>query len=288
MCGIVGLVSKKALQEEHLRLSTSVLNHRGPDASSIYMSESRTAGMGHTRLSILDLSESANQPFHSSDGRFVIVFNGEIYNFKELKEELRNSQRVAFTTTGDTEIVLEGFAKWGKDVVHKLNGMFAFAIYDTIEAKLFMARDGMGIKPLYYYHEDNCFAFASEIKSLKELQEIRSQLTIDQNAIADFLHLGYIPSPGTIYNEIKKFPQGHFAEIDQNLKANFQRWWDLDELVQPETHSNKLSATNRLEKLLENSVRSRLVADVTVGSFLSGGTDSSLVSSIANRFSISL
>ncbi len=297
MCGIVGIISK--YNSKLLEINLNSLSHRGPDSRGSWKNSDETAILGHTRLSIIDLTQEANQPFHSIDGRHVIVFNGEIYNYQQLakKLSLREGQSVRvgkeidhdqrqeqFRTKGDTEVLLAYYKKWGKDCLPKLNGMFVFAIYDKMEGKLFMARDAMGIKPLFYYQDEYCLAFASEIKALTELPEIRSKLTVNQNAIADFLQLGYIPAPGTIYNEIRKFPQGHFAEIDSNLDTSFHQWWSLDEHIEQEIYSDELSATARLTELIENSVKSRLVADVPVGSFLSGGIDSSLVSAIAKKY----
>ncbi len=297
MCGIIGIISK--VSSNQLEINPEVLSHRGPDSLGKWNDEDHRITLGHTRLSIIDLSDEAKQPLHSLDGRYVIVFNGEIYNYRELVKKLKIAEKnttsrdeesvsaqfgYQLRTKSDTEVLLECFKKWGKNCLKELNGMFAFAIYDRLKKKLFLARDAMGIKPLFYFKDENHFVFASEIKAIKKIKGIRSRLTIDQNAIADFLQLGYIPGSRSIFNEIRKVPQGHYAEIYQGSQIDFLPWWELDEQVEVETYSKKKSAANHLERLLENSVRSRLVADVTVGSFLSGGTDSSLVSSIANKF----
>ncbi len=280
-----------------MEINPEILSHRGPDSSGIWKDENKRVSLGHTRLSIIDLSDEAKQPLHSGDGRYVIVFNGEVYNYKELVKKLNAREESTaedtnvvhhstdqFQTQSDTEVLVESFKKWGKKCLKELNGMFAFAIYDKVKKSLFLARDAMGIKPLFYYSDENNFVFASEIKAIKELKTIRSRLTVNQNAISDFLQLGYIPGSATIYNEIKKVPQGHFLEIQPDFQLELQPWWELDEQIETEICTDEMAATKRLEKLLENSVKSRLVADVTVGSFLSGGTDSSLVSSIANKF----
>ncbi|MEX2589059.1 MAG: asparagine synthetase B, partial [Chitinophagales bacterium] len=202
MCGISGFLSfDRRFSKPDLESMTDCLVHRGPDASGYYYDN--TIGLGHRRLSIIDLSDNANQPMHSRCGRYVMVFNGEIYNFRELAKALNSDLK----THSDTEVLLESFVKWGPGFVEKLNGMFAFAIYDKRDELLYVYRDRMGIKPLFFYRHDNDFVFASELKSLKQLPSLEKG-GINKQAINDFLYMGYIPAPLSIYQNIQKFPSG--------------------------------------------------------------------------------
>ena len=301
MCGIVGIYTKDGL--DHIKVTPEVLSHRGPDASGVWNSDDNKVTFGHTRLSVIDLSEAANQPFHSSDGRYVVVYNGELYNHLEIRKKIHvpevTNQVVAssaglshepetvniFRTKSDTESLLAAYQQWGPACLDRFNGMFAFAIYDKRDQALFLARDHMGIKPLFWYKDDDTFAFASEIKALTTIPAIKSKLTINSRAISRFLHLGYIPAPDTIYTEIKKFPQGHYAIIDKTLDVTFRKWWSAEEQIEPQIFEDELKAMDKLQELVEDAVHKRLLADVSVGSFLSGGIDSSLVSAVAQRFS---
>jgi len=279
MCGIFGIVSiKNPVNPNRIKQATSSLDHRGPDASGIYLSEDNKVGLGHTRLSILDLSEDANQPFYSADRRYVMVFNGEIYNYREIAKALD----IQTQTTADTEVVIEAFAIEGPDFVHRLNGMFAIAIWDTVEHKLHLFRDRMGIKPLYYLHDDDQFIFASELKSIYTYLQSKSGLTISRKAFHAFMHLGYIPEPLSIYNEIKKFPAGCYATI-RNLKVEIRNYWNVDNQVSTQVLADGKEAENRLHELLNSSVKKRLISDVPLGTFLSGGIDSSLVTALASQ-----
>lgn len=301
MCGIVGIFTKVGL--DHIKVTPEVLSHRGPDASGVWNSDDNKVTFGHTRLSVIDLSEAANQPFHSSDGRYVVVYNGELYNHLEIRKKIHvpevTNQVVAssaglshepetvniFRTKSDTESLLAAYQQWGPACLDRFNGMFAFAIYDKRDQALFLARDHMGIKPLFWYKDDDTFAFASEIKALTTIPAIKSKLTINSRAISRFLHLGYIPAPDTIYTEIKKFPQGHYAIIDKTLDVTFRKWWSAEDQIEPQIFEDELKAMDKLQELVEDAVHKRLLADVSVGSFLSGGIDSSLVSAVAQRFS---
>ena len=167
MCGIAGYYSyKKVFSEVELNAMTMSIAHRGPDAAGFYSDE--VVGLGHRRLSIIDLSENANQPMHSANDRYVIIYNGEVYNFREIAAELRKNYKISFKTSSDTEVILEAFVNYGSDFVKKLNGMFAIAIYDKQKQELFLYRDRIGIKPLYYFWDGENFAFASELKALKQ------------------------------------------------------------------------------------------------------------------------
>ena len=252
------------------------LTHRGPDSSGIH--EQDNIGLGHVRLKIIDLSAEANQPFHSKDQRFTLVYNGEVYNF----EELRATYQLDCRTHSDTEVILELFQKEGNKTFSLLNGMFALAIYDHQQQVLTMARDRMGEKPLYYFQKENQIAFSSELNSLKSISEIKAQLTINPDAIRNFLHLGYIPHPLSIYQEIQKFPAGHYGEIKDGTLKTFP-FWNLSEEIKAVVESNQSRALATLDGLINDSVNLRLKSDVPFGTFLSGGIDSSLVTAIAQK-----
>jgi asparagine synthase (glutamine-hydrolysing) len=279
MCGIVGFYSTNNIfSESELHAMTNKLSHRGPDADGFYYNN--TVGLGHKRLSIIDLSNQANQPMVSHSGKSIIVYNGEIYNFNEIRVELGIETR----TSSDTEVILEAFEKWGTAFVEKLNGMFAIAIYSLLENNLYFFRDRMGIKPLFYYLENNQLAFASELKALTAIKPIASTLEINQNAIGTFLHLGYIPCPETIYKHIYKFPQGSYGIFDGN-DFEIIPYWKINEKITPETHTDFSTSKIHLNDLIQQSVKYRLISDVPYGTFLSGGIDSSLVSAVAQKVS---
>ena len=276
MCGVAGFYNFD-LSESQLEKATNTLAHRGPDHSAIYYNSQQKVGLGHRRLSIIDLSVHANQPMFSYNKRYVAVFNGEIYNFKSIAKKLNLNCR----TTSDTEVVIEAFAKLGPSFAEELNGMFAIAIYDTAENELFLFRDRMGIKPLYYYQKDNALIFASELKGIQTLFS-KEELTYNQSAIYNFLHLGYIPKEQTVYQEVNKLAAGHFLQINQNgVKLN--PFWKLEEKYQKETIKDEAVAKKQLDTLLNNAVSDRLISDVPLGTFLSGGIDSSLVTAIASK-----
>ncbi|SNR70109.1 asparagine synthase (glutamine-hydrolyzing) [Hymenobacter mucosus] len=281
MCGIAGFLNRTSaspLTEEMLRNMTTCLAHRGPDADGFYFDGQ--VGLGHRRLSILDLSSAANQPMFSHNDRFVTIFNGEVYNFQEIRDRLGLQMR----TTSDTEVILEAFVKLGPDFVQELNGMFAIAIYDKQTGQLDVFRDRLGKKPIYYYLDANTFGFASELKSLVNLAPIRQRLTVDKEAVNQFLYLGYIPRPRSIYNEIKKMDSG--AHIRVNATAfKESRYWKLEDKVRAEVLSDEQEAKKQLHDLIRTSVQYRMIADVPFGTFLSGGIDSSLVTAMAQDVS---
>ena len=291
MCGIVGFVgTADFLNKEQLHRMSALVIHRGPDASGHFFrrSEQHTVGLGHRRLSIIDITAQANQPMISPDGRYVMVYNGEVYNFRELRTEIEqyaktHAQSIEWRTSSDTEVVLWAYMLFGPSFVEKLNGMFAAAIYDTEECRCLLFRDRMGVKPLYYYCSNNVFAFASELKALTALQPI--QLSIDQQALYAYLHLGYIPAPLTIYKEIRKFPQGCMASLSSDLHLDIKPYWTLSASLSNTTLTDEQEAKSRLKVLLEDSVRHRLISDVPFGTFLSGGIDSSIVTAVAQRVS---
>lgn len=278
MCGIAGFLSfKKQFSKEDLENITNVLAHRGPNASGFYFNNN--VGLGHRRLSIIDLSEAANQPMFSKCGNYIIVFNGEIYNYKEIATELK----IDTQTTSDTEVLIEAFAKKGPSFVKMLNGMFAFAIYDIQKELLYLYRDRMGIKPIYFYHYENEFIFASELKSFNQLSS-NIKGGMNKQALNQFLYLGYIPTPHSIYNNIKKFPSGCYAVISNN-NFEIKTYWKLEDQVEEKVISNVQEAKSKLKELLISAVQYRMISDVPFGTFLSGGIDSSLVTAIAQHIS---
>ncbi|MBI5217580.1 MAG: asparagine synthase (glutamine-hydrolyzing) [Bacteroidia bacterium] len=275
MCGIAGFYTENTIFSAGELINMTVcLNHRGPDSNDYYYTE--TAGLGNSRLSILDLSSQANQPMHSHSNRYVIVYNGEVYNFKEIAAELN----VRFRTKCDTEVIIEAFSEWGSTFVKKLNGMFAIAIYDKEEDNLFIFRDRMGIKPLFYYWDGSTFVFASELKALFKLDFINSRKQLFKRAINEYLYLGYIPGPHTIYQNIFKFPAGHFARIKHG-SLKIETYWQLEDNFRQTVVSDEEEAKAKLDELVRKSVKYRLISDVPYGTFLSGGIDSSLVTAVA-------
>lgn len=244
MCGITGFYSEnKEYTLKELEEITDVISHRGPDSSGYFNDD--YCFLGHRRLSILDTTKNGNQPFFSHCGRYVMVFNGEVYNFKEIAKKYD----FQLNTSSDTEVILELFVKNGNDFVNELNGMFAICIYDKFSRKIYIFRDRLGIKPLYYYYKNNFFAFSSELKSLKRI--LKKDLTINKNAISNFLYQGYIPEPLTIYKEIQKFPSGSLGLLEEN---NFiiKKYWKNKSLIDSKTTVNELDAKNKLTELLES------------------------------------
>ena len=279
MCGIAGFISSQKVEQKSLHQALSCLAHRGPDADGLYFNDGGNVGLGHRRLSILDLSDAANQPMTSASGRYVIIFNGEVYNFKEIARELKVSLR----TTSDTEVILEAYAQWGPLFVNRMNGMFSIAIYDKKEDTIFLCRDRIGIKPIYYYQDDSLLAFASELKALEAMPEIKSRISLNYDSVLSFLHLGYVPAPDSIYKEIKKFPQGCTALLRAGQKIEISRYWNPKEKIAAEIIVDEQQAVNLLHEKLKESVSKRLISDVPYGTFLSGGIDSSLVTAIASK-----
>lgn len=275
MCGIAGYISPQFSQHDLLALSNAI-SHRGPDADGFFVDVENGVGLAHRRLSIIDLSDTANQPFHSACGRYVMVFNGEVYNFTEIEKQLSPFER---RTSSDTEVILEAYKQRGSSCANLFNGMFALAIWDKQEQHLFLLRDRLGIKPLYIYHAGNDFAFSSELKSLKKLPV---DLPKNKEAIAAYLRLGYIPGHCTAYKNITPFPAGHFGII-KNGSLTTSPFWEASQKITAGIISDEKEAKSQLNELLLSSVKYRLIADVPVGCFLSGGTDSSLVAALAQE-----
>lgn len=289
MCGIAGYISiDNSFSKEQLGNALSSIKHRGPDAEGMYFSPDGKVGLGHRRLSILDLSPGANQPMFSANGRYCIVFNGEIYNFTELKNHL-GDKGASLKTTSDTEVLLELFVQYGPNIFASMNGMFAFVIYDIQEKKITICRDHIGIKPLFIYQDATAIVFASELKAIKSL--LGEKLTVNKAAVPYFLHLGFIPQPLTIYNNTTKFPSAHYAQIcmgktqQNNLSFDVVKFWRPEPLLNKRKVTDESAAKTDLNNLLTDAVQKQLISDVPIGTFLSGGIDSSLVTAIAAKIS---
>jgi len=277
MCGIAGFYSPKhSLSSTVIQRMTYCLSHRGPDAENFF-SDSHVA-FGHRRLSIIDLSSNANQPMRSHDGRWITMFNGEIFNFRELSAKINRPLH----TTSDTEVMLEWFAAKGETAVEDFNGMFAIALYDTQEKILRLFRDRMGVKPLFYFNQGSTWFFGSEMKSLLALDMIRPHLTLNREALSLYFHLGYIPEPHTIWNEIKKFPAGSLLKISEH-DHQWNSFWKPEERIDQVVISDLNSAKKKFHHLLASSVAMRMISDVPFGTFLSGGIDSTLVTLLAQQ-----
>lgn len=280
MCGITGLYnfSKSKTDDRHLvKNAVEQLRQRGPDNQGIFQQQPVT--LGHSRLRIIDTSDQADQPFTDNEGRFTIVYNGEIYNFGELKKDLLQ-KGVNFRTNCDTEVLLYLYKFHGQECLQKLNGFFAFGIFDKQKNSLFIARDRFGIKPLLWYADKEKFAFASEMKALLELNITKA---IDPVSMQLYFQLNYIPSPYSIFEGVQKLSPGHYLKIENgNIKE--ERYFDLEDTIEstgkPLTYNE---AKGKLRELLFSSVKKRLISDVPLGTFLSGGIDSSIITSIAAK-----
>lgn len=279
MCGIAGYSGR--FDNVLLNKCVESLNHRGPDADGIFLDEKHNIGLGHTRLTIIDLSDLANQPLKDNDENCVIVFNGEIYNYLELKKELVN-QGYQFKTKSDTEVLLYLYQKYGYELLKKLEGIFAFAIWDRRKKSLFIARDPIGVKPLYYSQTSEGFIFASEIKALIRSNAISKSL--DRFAIHNYLSFLWSPGERTMLDSVKKLNPGN-AMIVRDSKI--QRHWSWYKLPSPSSREKDVpidEMINECKRELRESVKKQLISDVPVGAFLSGGLDSSSIVAMAREF----
>ena len=278
MCGINGIYNHKSLKdvENKVKLMNSLTKHRGPDYSNIYLDSS--VCIGHNRLSIIDLDSKSNQPFISADENLVLSYNGEIYNFLELKEEL--SKSYDFKTKSDTEVIIAAYSLWGIEMVYKFNGMFSFALWDKSKEELFLCRDRFGIKPLYYIEVNQSIIFSSSIKALKSFSH--EELKIKEDDLLDFLQYGTVHQPNTILDKVKSVPRGSFL-MAGNQETKIFEYWNLFE----SNNSNKITSEplKTVNKLLLESVEKRLISDVPYGIFLSGGIDSSILVAAASKVS---
>jgi len=284
MCGIYGRINKKSEINKDIFLSSlDTLKSRGSDNSGTYFDNN--IGLGFRRLSIIDLSEKGNQPMFDEIGDVGIVFNGEIYNFKELKDELGDG--FEWKSHSDTEVLLNGYKKWGLDeLLQKIEGMFAFAIYDKRNGIISFAKDHFGKKPLYYYFDEDTFIFASELKAIISDPEIKKRCHVDKLSLSKYLFYGYVPSPNSIFDKIKKLePSTSFVfNIEKWEIVDKKRFWNLENFELRDEMSEE-DILEKTEDLIKKSVEKRLISDVPLGVFLSGGVDSSLVASYMSRIS---
>ncbi len=271
MCGIAGIFNfdGQPVPEQRIREMTCAMSHRGPDADGFYTS--REIALGHRRLSILDLSTGANQPFADHSGRYMMVFNGEMYNFQEVKALL---PEYPFKTTGDTEVLIAAFAKWGPDCIRHFKGMFAFAVWDKEKKELTVMRDRLGVKPVYYFHNSNTFLFASEIRAILSTGLVPRKA--EPAGIYEFLSYQSIGYPLTVIKDIFQLEAGSYLTVSCK-KINKTQYWDITDRPVDFDFENAGAVSSQIRDLMASSVERRLVSDVPVGAFLSGGIDSSVV-----------
>jgi asparagine synthase (glutamine-hydrolysing) len=283
MCGITGFITHNQFESFSRRLPEAIasLTHRGPDDSGIYVNPSAGVGLGHRRLSILDLSPSGHQPMACGDADVQIVYNGEVYNYKVLRKELEKTG-YRFHSDSDTEVILTSYLEWGTACLQRFIGMFSLAIWDGRSRQLLLARDQMGIKPLYYYHHEGNLVFASELKGILAFQGIPRVL--DAEAIPLFLHYQYIPSPRTIFQHIFKLLPGHFLICGSDT-FQILPWVEMPNKPDRLSSDDESTCLDALQEILTRTISDQMVSDVPLGALLSGGIDSSLVTAIMQRVS---
>src|SRR3989337_1864962 len=281
MCGIVGLCSlNKRTDKTVLTSMRDALTHRGPDDAGIYFDQECNVGLGHRRLSVLDLSSFGHQPMSNDNGSIWITYNGEVYNYREIREELIK-KGYNFKSDSDTEVVIKAYEEWGIDCVHKFIGMFALAIWDRREKKLYLLRDRVGVKPLYYYYKDGLFLFASELKALMKHPDFSKE--VNYSVLSIYLRYGYIPAPFTIFQNTYKLKPGHYLCFSNNDVRELKYWDIVDFYLQEPINTSEDEVVEELENLLIDSFKYRLVSDVPVGVFLSGGIDSSTLTALLQK-----
>jgi len=277
MCGITGHFSKnKAINKNECLLMSDAIKHRGPESFGNYFEEN--IYLGHRRLSLIDLSETGHQPMWDAERNVVIVFNGEIYNYQEIKNEL---SEFIFNSNSDTEVIIYAYKKWGiEKAIQKFNGMFAFCIYDKEKRQAFFVRDRVGIKPFVYYADNENFIFASELKSL--LKNATITKLINKKSVAEYFIYRYVPSPNTIFENINKLSAGYLLKLDlDTFTLEEKQYWKLNK--DRYLHLSEKEIIKKADELIHKAIEYRLVADTEVGTFLSGGVDSSLISAIAKQ-----
>ena len=274
MCGISGIISKVKNKEELIKGMNDKIIHRGPDAEGIY--KSKSVAFGQRRLSIIDLTDNGNQPIYNEDKSIVVVYNGEIYNYKDLREELIASGH-KFTTNTDTEVLVHGYEEWGYELPTKLRGMFAFSIYDTKKDEVFIVRDHFGIKPLYYYQNDEVFLFSSEIKSFMAVPSFKKEL--NKEMLGAYLTFSFTPGKRTFFKDVYKLEPGHYLVYDVKKNAYKDTKWFSYKF--DKTDKSYEEIVEDISKMMKSSVNHHLISDVEVGSFLSSGVDSSYLVSLA-------
>lgn len=279
MCGIAGIIEfgNRPVDEARLRAMNNTMAHRGPDADGFFLE--KNIGLAHRRLSILDLSTSANQPFSDSAHRYITVFNGELYNYRDVQQKMPEHH---FSTTSDTEVLVEWFARKGIEGIAAFSGMFAFAMVDRQSGDVHLVRDRFGVKPLYYYLDEERLIFASEVRAILATGYIKS--TLDPVGLRSYFRFQSVASPGTLLKGIKQIPAGHYLEIKQG-QTMLRQWYAIASTGAPADLSSPETVKKNIRHLLEKAVEKRLVSDVPVGAFLSGGIDSSLVVALMARAS---
>jgi asparagine synthase (glutamine-hydrolysing) len=278
MCGILGIYGGDTNQ---IIKATPFLQHRGPDDFGVFLDAPSKIGLGHTRLSILDTSSYGHQPMISKDGKVVLVFNGEIYNFRELRDNLEKKNHFKFDGESDSEVLLNLYLQDGKDFLSQLNGIFAFAIWDSRSDFLFIARDGLGVKPLYYSTSNNFFSFASEIKALLQLSNIEKKL--DETSINHYLSFLWCPGEGTPIKSVRKLLPGEAMIIKDGLVKDKWIWYQLPIFKGVSANLNKAESISGTAEYLRKAVHSQMISDVPLGAFLSGGLDSSSIVAFARE-----
>lgn len=286
MCGILGIIDHK-LNKEALKKCRDTLTHRGPDGAGIWINKDNTIALAHRRLSIIDLSHLGDQPMSNHDKTIWIIFNGEIYNYQEIKKELK-VKGYSFKSNSDTEVIIKAYEAWGLNCVHKFRGMWAFALWDEKKEKLLLCRDRVGVKPLYYYRKNNVFICASELKAIIAYPKFYKQ--IDKKSLALYFKFGYIPAPYTIFKNTYKVIPGTWLEVDKDItQLQKKSYWNIKDYylkgvkLQQSGYwdkKNEQVIVDELEHILTESFNLRMVADVPVGIFLSGGIDSSALVAI--------
>ncbi len=281
MCGITGVFAFNLVGKFnmiHVTAATMALQKRGPDFQDIYLDE--FVALGHRRLSIIDTRAVAHQPMRDITKRYTIIFNGEIFNYRELKIELE-ARGVTFNSESDTEVLLNLFILEKENCLNRLNGFFSFCIYDKQEQTFFLARDRYGIKPLLYLFDEDKFLFGSEMKALVEYGIDKE---IDFQSLYTYLQLNYIPAPATIFTHVKKLMPGHYLKVSYK-KLETHCYYTIPERENQKPPFDYTESKNKLVELLEDSVKRRLISDVPLGSFLSGGIDSSVITTLATNTS---
>lgn len=277
MCGIAGIIepinSQPQIEYHLLKRMSDIIEHRGPDSEGQWVSDNGKCGFAFRRLSIIDLTESGNQPMHSADGRYTLVFNGEIYNHKEIRKELEELGYQYHSNT-DTETILNGFIHWGPDIVDKLNGMFAIAIWDNEKNELFAARDRVGKKPFYYYYKDGIFIFGSEIKSILLHPQVSTEF--NEQELPNYLNWATTGNRNSLFKNIHKLPAAHCLKLNSKGDLNTYRYWSPINKDTDYVEMSEKELTDELLRLLKVSIKDRMMSDVPFGVFLSGGIDSSL------------
>jgi asparagine synthase (glutamine-hydrolysing) len=283
MCGITGyrvLSADSRPWADDLPRAIESLHHRGPDDAGKWLSDDARTGLGHRRLSILDLSAHGHQPMFSRCGQWAMVFNGEVYNYREIRAELEPLGH-QFAGTGDSEVILAGFAEWGAQAVQRFIGMFAIALWHKPTRELHLLRDRLGVKPLYYYWDGQVLAFGSELKALRAFRAWEPG--IDPEALNDFLRYGYINDPRSIYRNVRKLPPAHHLCLGQSGQLQVSQYWSVLDHVGRRQDAGEQELEEELEALLVSAFKYRMIADVPVGVFLSGGIDSSVLAALLQK-----